>query len=174
MGCGSPEYDGESALALVGRQCEFGPRVPGTPGHEAMLEWMVAELGALADEVSVQRFTVLGEGGTEVELANVIASFRLDARERVLLGAHWDTRGIAERDPDPANAEKITDWTKAYWEATHPHSAGGAYVNFMMDDEGQERVQATYQHNYQRLAEIKKKYDPRNLFRVNQNIQPAD
>ena len=52
-------------------------------------------------------------------------------------------------------------------------SAGRAYVNFMMD-EGQERVQASYRDNYQRLAEIKKEYDPGNLFRIDQNIQPAD
>jgi hypothetical protein len=75
-------------------------------------------------------------------------------------------------DPDPANAEKITNWCKDYWDALHPFSAGGAYVNFMMD-EGQERVQATYRDNYQRLAEIKKKRDPKNFFRVNQNIRPA-
>jgi FAD binding domain/Berberine and berberine like len=72
-------------------------------------------------------------------------------------------------DPDPANREKITSWCKEYWEALHPYSAGGAYVNFMMD-EGQDRVQATYRDNYKRLASIKKKYDPKNFFRVNQNI----
>ena len=75
-------------------------------------------------------------------------------------------------DPDPANAEKITNWCKSYWEALHPHSAGGAYLNMIMD-EGQERVQAGYRDNYQRLAAIKKKYDPNNFFRVNQNIRPA-
>ncbi len=75
-------------------------------------------------------------------------------------------------DPDPANAPLITNWCKAYWEATHPFSAGGAYVNFMME-EGQDRVQATYRDNYPRLAAIKAKYDPANFFRVNQNIHPA-
>ena len=74
-------------------------------------------------------------------------------------------------DPDPENAEKITQWCKDYWEALHPYSSGGAYSNFMMD-EGQERVQASYKHNYDRLTEIKKAYDPNNLFRVNQNIKP--
>jgi len=74
-------------------------------------------------------------------------------------------------DPDPANNEKITGWCKSYWEALHPFSAGGAYVNFMME-EGQERVQATYRENYDRLVAIKRKYDPNNFFRVNQNIQP--
>ena len=75
-------------------------------------------------------------------------------------------------DPDPANAGKITEWCKNYYDALHPYSAGGAYINFMMD-EGQERVQASFRDNYGRLAAIKKKYDPTNFFCVNQNIKPA-
>lgn len=75
-------------------------------------------------------------------------------------------------DPDPANRDLITQWCKSYFDAVHPYSAGGAYVNFMMD-EGQERVQASFRDNYARLAQIKRKYDPDNLFRVNQNIRPA-
>jgi len=78
---------------------------------------------------------------------------------------------IAGIDPDPANREKLSTWAKDYWNALHPYSAGGAYVNFMMD-EGIDRVQATYRDNYQRLAAIKARYDPDNLFRVNQNIRP--
>ncbi len=75
-------------------------------------------------------------------------------------------------DPDPANKDRIVSWTKEYWEAVHPYSAGGAYVNFMMD-EGEDRVKATYRDNYARLAAVKKKYDPANVFRVNQNIKPS-
>ncbi|MGA2264211.1 MAG: FAD-binding oxidoreductase [Acidobacteriota bacterium] len=75
-------------------------------------------------------------------------------------------------DPDPANKNRITDWARSYWEALHPYSAGGAYVNFMMD-EGDDRIKATYRDNYKRLAVIKSKYDPTNFFRVNQNIKPA-
>jgi FAD/FMN-containing dehydrogenase len=75
-------------------------------------------------------------------------------------------------DPDPANAGLIRDWTVGYWDATHPYSAGGAYVNFMMD-EGHARVRATYGENYDRLAAAKASYDPANTFRVNQNIPPA-
>jgi FAD/FMN-containing dehydrogenase len=74
-------------------------------------------------------------------------------------------------DPDPANKQLITDWCRGYFDATHPHGAGGAYVNFMMD-EGQERVQATYRDNYARLAAVKQRVDPGNLFRINQNIRP--
>jgi FAD/FMN-containing dehydrogenase len=75
-------------------------------------------------------------------------------------------------DPDPANVETIKNWTVGYFDALHPHSAGGAYVNMMMD-EGQERVKASYRDNYGRLARIKAEYDPGNVFRVNQNIEPA-
>ena len=74
-------------------------------------------------------------------------------------------------DPDPANARLIKDWAIAYWEALHPYSAGGAYVNMMMD-EGQERVKAAYRENYDRLVAIKNIYDPTNLFHFNQNIRP--
>ena len=76
-------------------------------------------------------------------------------------------------DPDPANNDKMIKWSREYWDAVKPHSAGGAYVNFMFHDEGQEHVKATYGGNYDRLVKIKTKYDPANLFRVNQNIKPA-
>jgi FAD/FMN-containing dehydrogenase len=75
-------------------------------------------------------------------------------------------------DPDPANADRISHWAKDYWEALHPTSAGGAYVNFMMD-EGQDRVRASYLGNYDRLAQVKHRYDPNNTFHINQNIRPA-
>ena len=75
-------------------------------------------------------------------------------------------------DGDPAQAQALKDWTIGYWEALHPYAAGGAYVNFMMD-EGQARVKATYGANHPRLARVKAQYDPDNVFRVNQNILPA-
>lgn len=79
---------------------------------------------------------------------------------------------IAGVDSEPANKARITNWARDYWEAIHPHSAGGAYVNMMMN-EGQDRVKASYRDNYDRLATTKRKYDPTNLFRVNQNIKPG-
>ena len=85
--------------------------------------------------------------------------------------ANWGSV-FAGVDADPANADKISRWTIDYHEALHPYSAGGAYVNMMMD-EGEERVRASYRANYDRLASIKRTYDPHNLFRVNQNIRPA-
>ena len=80
---------------------------------------------------------------------------------------------IAGIDPDPKKAGRVTEWTKSYWDAVHPFDLAGAYPNFMMDDEGDARLKATYGENYTRLASVKKKYDPANLFRVNQNIRPA-
>ena len=74
-------------------------------------------------------------------------------------------------DPDPANRERISAWAKDYWSALHPYSAGGAYLNMIME-EGEERIRATYGKNFRRLAAIKKRYDPANFFRVNQNIPP--
>jgi FAD/FMN-containing dehydrogenase len=75
-------------------------------------------------------------------------------------------------DPDPANADVITSWTRNYWEAVHPYSAGGAYVNMMME-EGQDRIRASYGDNYDRLRAVKAIYDPTNLFHINQNIVPG-
>ena len=93
-------------------------------------------------------------------------------------GTAWATRDatwsmvMAGVTSDPARAEEVTDWTRSYWEAVHPHSAEGAYINFMME-EGEDRIRATYGDNYDRLREVKAEYDPENLFHVNQNIEPA-
>jgi FAD/FMN-containing dehydrogenase len=75
-------------------------------------------------------------------------------------------------DPDPANRDRIVNWARDYYEALHPFGAGGAYLNFMME-EGEDRIRATYRGNYDRLAAVKAKYDPDNFFRINQNIRPA-
>ena len=79
---------------------------------------------------------------------------------------------IAGIDPRAQKAGAVTRWTKDYWDAVHPFNLGGAYPNFMMDDEGDARLKATYGENYARLAAVKKKFDPFNLFRVNLNIKP--
>ena len=75
-------------------------------------------------------------------------------------------------DPDPANNPRLIAWARDYWSSLHPLSAGGGYVNMMMD-EGEDNVKAAYRDHYPRLAAIKKTVDPENLFRVNQNIKPA-
>lgn len=76
-------------------------------------------------------------------------------------------------DPDPRRADDLKAWGRDYWSAVHPYNLDGAYVNFMMDDEVDGLLESTYGENYARLARVKAEYDPNNLFRVNQNIQPA-
>jgi FAD/FMN-containing dehydrogenase len=90
----------------------------------------------------------------------------------------WNYRGaryasvMVGVDPDPARRPELVAWARDYWEDLHPFSAGGAYVNMMMHDEGPERVRASYGANHDRLVEVKRRYDPGNRFRVNQNIVP--
>ncbi len=79
---------------------------------------------------------------------------------------------IVAVDPDPANNARMIQWARDYWMALHPYSAGGGYINMMMD-EGTDNVKAAYRDNYTRLAQIKAAYDPGNLFHVNQNITPT-
>jgi FAD/FMN-containing dehydrogenase len=129
--------------AAIEQHCEFGERLPTL--HSSMHLYPID--GAVHD---------VGQADTPF-------SYRDANWAEVIIGV----------DPDPANADVIRDWTVDYWEATHPYSAGGAYVNFMMD-EGDARVRASYRDNYDRLAAAKASYDPGNLFHVNQNIQPSD
>jgi FAD/FMN-containing dehydrogenase len=96
---------------------------------------------------------------------------REDATAFAYRGGGW-AGVIVGVDPDPASAEFISQWARDYWTELHPTSAGGAYVNFMMN-EGEDRVKASYRGNYDRLVQVKNRYDPDNTFRVNQNIRPT-
>jgi hypothetical protein len=78
---------------------------------------------------------------------------------------------IVAVDPDPRNNDQMIKWAKDGWSELHPYSAGGAYLNFKMD-EGEESVKASYRDNYSRLQQIKAKYDSNNFFHINQNIKP--
>ncbi len=97
--------DGARLHARVVHQVGFGPRVPGTPGHEAMRAWLVSELGRLGARVEEQRF-VDSTLGRPMALTNVIARFGPLTGRRVLLCAHWDTRPFADLDPDPARRDQ--------------------------------------------------------------------
>jgi len=85
--------------------------------------------------------------------------------------ANW-SQVIDGVDPNPANKDRLISWVKETWEDTHPYSAGGAYINFLMA-EGSDRIRSTYRDNYDGLTVVKAKYDPGNLFCLNQNIQPV-
>jgi FAD binding domain/Berberine and berberine like len=101
----------------------------------------------------------------------VAAEVGADETAWSLRDANW-VQVIVGVDPEPANAGALRDWAVGYSEALEPHTMHGTYLNMIMD-EGQERVRASYRHNYARLAQIKAKYDPQNVFNVNQNILPA-
>jgi FAD/FMN-containing dehydrogenase len=126
----------------IARHVEFGSRLP-TPQSTMHLYPIDRAVGRVAQD------------GTAF-------AFRDSRWAQVIVGV----------DPDPAKAGELRDWARAYYDALHPYGAGGAYVNFLMHDEGAERVAATYGPNHARLREVKRRYDPGNRFRVNQNIEP--
>ena len=102
---GVPTFSADAAYALLARQVDFGPRVPGTAPHAAQLAWMTAFLRERADTVTLQRFTHQTTDGTTLELTNVLARFWPDAGTRVLLVAHWDTRPRADMESDDPRRE---------------------------------------------------------------------
>ncbi|HUE77214.1 MAG TPA: M28 family peptidase [Longimicrobiales bacterium] len=97
----APDFRADTAFALLERQVSFGPRVPGTAGHAAQLEWMIAYLRVRADTVVLQPFTHTGPEGERLEMTNVFARFQPERPDRVLLLAHWDTRPTADSEPTP-------------------------------------------------------------------------
>lgn len=101
-----PDFDAAAAFELLRQQVAFGPRVPGTEGHAAQLEWMTGYLRERADTLVAQPFTHVTAAGDTLRLTNLLARFRPDSRERVLLLAHWDTRSVADHDPDPGRRDQ--------------------------------------------------------------------
>lgn len=98
-----PDFDGESAFNYLVKQCDFGPRNPGSRGHKNTFNYLLAEMKMFAESVRVQDFTHLdNETGISYDLSNIIASFGVSAAKRVLIGAHWDTRPRSDRDKDPS------------------------------------------------------------------------
>jgi FAD/FMN-containing dehydrogenase len=136
------DVDNELSDAAIAIHTEYGPRVPNF--HSLMHLYPLD--GAVQD---VDR-DATAFGGRDARFSHIIA-------------------GI---DTEPANMPAHREWVREYWTALHPHSTGGAYVNFLMD-EGQERVKATYRDLYPRLQAVKDEYDPTNVFHMNQNIRPS-
>ncbi len=102
----SPDFSGDSAYAFVDKQVSFGYRVPNTAEHVACGDYLVSELKRFGAEVQEQKMTVTAYNGTKLNARNIIGSYGLDKKTRVLLFAHWDTRPYSDHDPDPANHHK--------------------------------------------------------------------
>ncbi len=101
------EFNADSAYKHVGAQVGFGPRVPGTKGHSDCGQYIIDRLNAFgADTIIEYRTTAENFKGEQLQLNNIMARFNPDAKRRVLLLAHWDTRPWADNDPDPDNHTK--------------------------------------------------------------------
>jgi FAD/FMN-containing dehydrogenase len=169
---GTPAFHFAAPMPYPALQSLFDPLLP--PG----LQWYWR--GDFYDEIPDEAIDVHLEFGTTLPTQlSTIHLYPIDGAVHTAGEGDtaWAYRNalwsgvIGGIDPDPANGDTIRDWSMRYWEALHPYSMGGGYLNFMMD-EGQDRVKATYRGNYDRLVEIKRKYDPENFFHVNQNIRP--
>ncbi len=97
-----PEFDADRAFADIEQQCNFGPRMPGSPGHQDQLAWMISTLTPLADNLIPQSFNASTPFGGPYDLTNLIAVFSSQAPGvTTMIGAHWDTRPVADEDPNP-------------------------------------------------------------------------
>jgi FAD/FMN-containing dehydrogenase len=170
---GSPLMVGIQAMPFTVLQSAFDGLYP--PG----LQWywradFFDEISDAAIEVHRQHFAATPTGHSTMHLYPIDGAASRpssDATAFAYREGGW-AGVIVGVDPDPANADQISRWARDYWTDLHPTSAGGAYVNFLMDDEGRDRVETAYRDNYQRLARIKQQYDPHNTFHINQNIRP--
>lgn len=102
-----PDFDGNNAFQFLIKQCDFGPRNPGSRGQMECRDYLVATLKKYAEEVTIQPFEMsFGTPPTKANAFNIIAKFQPANKERILLCAHWDTRPWADQDPDPAQRKK--------------------------------------------------------------------
>jgi FAD/FMN-containing dehydrogenase len=170
---GSPLVVGMAPMPFSMLQSAFDALYP------AGLQWywradMFTEISDAAIDVHVRYGAALPSGHSTMHMYPIdgaASRVRSDATAFAYRDGGW-AGVIVGVDPDPANAPAISEWARDYWQALHPTSAGGAYVNFMMD-EGEDRVRASYRDNYERLTQVKRRYDPDNTFHINQNIPPA-
>jgi FAD/FMN-containing dehydrogenase len=129
---------------------------------DGLIDTLITHARRIPDPQTEIAFALLGEGVMKVAKEATAYTHR-DARFVMNVHGRWD---------NPSNDAKCMGWVRELFQATAPFATGGAYVNFMTQEE-QERVPSAYGSNYGRLATLKKKYDPDNFFRLNQNIRPA-
>lgn len=170
---GKPHADVVGPAPYVGFQSAFDPLL--TPGSRNY--WKTNNFTALGDElidVVVEQFRRLPGPQSEIFLAHLggaVSNRPDDSTAYTGRSAQFVMNAHARWD-DAADDGSFTGWARATFAATAPYAAAGAYVNFLTQDE-QDRVQSAYGPNFERLAAVKARYDPDNMFRVNQNIAPA-
>jgi hypothetical protein len=168
-----PLFNWMSTMPLPAMQALFDPFFP----RGLQWYWKGDFVKTLGDEAIATHIAEAARAPSELCLMHLypidgaVRRVPKDATAWTARDASW-SMVIAGISPDPGQADDLKTWGRAYWRAVHPHNMAGAYVNFLMDDEAEGRVQATYGDNYARLTAIKAKYDPANFFRVNQNIAP--
>lgn len=101
-----PQFSADSAYQFVAGLCDFGPRVPGTDAQKACAKWLKNELLRYGADVKLQEGEMTAYNGTKLPIINIIGSFNPDAKMRVLLMSHWDSRPFADNDPDPAKRKQ--------------------------------------------------------------------
>lgn len=105
----TPAFDADSAYHFVESQVKFGPRVPNSPAHKACGDYLASELERFGAKVHQQTMTVTAYDGTALSARNIIGSYKPDAKERILLFAHWDSRPYADHDPNPTKHKHPID-----------------------------------------------------------------
>lgn len=170
-----PLMDGMAQMPFVDVQAMFDPLLP----KGLQWYWKGDYVDELTDAAIAEHVAHGSSSPSELSLMHLypidgaVQDIAPDATAWSARRARW-SMVIAGIDPDPAMADDLRRWASDYWQAVHAHNPhGGAYINFMMADEGEERVRAAYGDNYDRLVAVKRKYDPQNILRVNQNIDPG-
>jgi len=160
-----PPFDGARAYTVLQKQCDFGPRVPGSAGHRSCRDYLVTVLRGYAAQVSTQEFIhTFGQPPQSARATNIIANFQPERGERILLCAHWDTRPWADQDPDPANHSKpilgANDGASgvavlleiARLIRQKPPRCGVDIVLFDAEDQGLEGAESSYARGSQHFA----------------------
>lgn len=101
-----PTFMADSAMLFCAEQCEFGPRTMNSEAHEKCAEWIIERFERYGATVTTQKADLTGWDGKTLRSTNIIASLNPDAKERILICAHWDSRPWADNDPDKANWQK--------------------------------------------------------------------
>jgi Zn-dependent M28 family amino/carboxypeptidase len=103
------DFNSDSAFSFVRKQAAFGPRVPNTAEHRKCAAWLVTTLKRFTQDVTVQSFKMKAYNGSELDLKNIIGSFNPQAKTRILLCSHWDSRPYADNDPDVSKHRTAVD-----------------------------------------------------------------